>query len=173
MFAARNGGRRALRRQDLRARRDSQPDRRLRRQARRAARGGGQCGAQSPRNFEGALFQLQRQSILRVIMRQLLPAKAWTIATLLAAAAGALAASPAMAGAYSCRVPRAILCEGCAKQIAITLLGDGSCRISFAPPAGADAPSVAPLPGELNFDVEVAPAPGPKAGASPRSAGVS
>jgi hypothetical protein len=103
-------------------------------------------------------------------MRRLLPAKAWTIATLLAAAACALAASPAMAGAYSCRVPRAILCEGCAKQIAIALLGDGSCRISFAPPAGADAPSAAPLPGELNIEVEVAPAPKPKAAAIRRSA---
>jgi hypothetical protein len=96
-------------------------------------------------------------------MRRRLSVKACTIASLLAAAICPLAASPVMAGAYSRRVPRAILCEGCAKQIAITLLGDGSCRISFSPPASPDAASPAPTPAELNIEVEVAPAPRPKA----------
>jgi hypothetical protein len=42
-------------------------------------------------------------------------------------------AAPADAGEYSCRVPRALLCKGCASQIAIVLQPGGGCRISFSP----------------------------------------
>jgi hypothetical protein len=85
-----------------------------------------------------------------------------TLAALVAASASLPGATGARA-AFSCRVPRAILCEGCASQIAITLRRDGSCRISFAPPATAATPS-APAASpqvDLDFQVEVAPVPGP------------
>jgi hypothetical protein len=77
-----------------------------------------------------------------------------------AAAAGAAvvlaAASPAWPSEYSCRVPRALLCEGCASQIAITLQPGGNCRISFTPDSpAAHAPAEATEP--LEFRVEAAP----------------
>ena len=71
---------------------------------------------------------------------------------LLALAAGAPAAS---AGAlYSCSVPRALLCEGCASQVTITLLPGGSCRVSFTPSA---APPAASPAGASAFTFEVQP----------------
>ena len=77
-----------------------------------------------------------------------------------AAAAGAAvvlaAASPAWPSEYSCRVPRALLCEGCASQIAITLQPGGNCRISFTPDTpAAHAPAEATE--RLEFRVEAAP----------------
>jgi hypothetical protein len=42
-------------------------------------------------------------------------------------------AAPAQPSEYSCRVPRALLCMGCASQIAIALQPGGGCRISFSP----------------------------------------
>ena len=56
MFAARNGGRRPLRRQDMRARRVPQSDRRLRRQARGAARGGSQAAPKAREISKGHCF---------------------------------------------------------------------------------------------------------------------
>jgi hypothetical protein len=77
------------------------------------------------------------------------------------AAASLCGAAGARAAGFSCLVPRALLCEGCASQIAITLRRDGSCRIAFAPPATAAAPSgpAASPQVDLNFQVEVAPPP--------------
>jgi hypothetical protein len=87
-----------------------------------------------------------------------------TLAALVAASASVPCATGVRA-AFSCRVPRAILCEGCASQIAITLRRDGSCRISFAPPTTAAAPSTpATSPQvDLDFQVEAAPVSGPAA----------
>jgi hypothetical protein len=85
-----------------------------------------------------------------------------TVAALVAASASLSGATGARAG-FSCLVPRALLCEGCASQIAITLRRDGSCRISFAPPSTAAAPSTLAVSPQvdLDFEVEVAPPLGP------------
>jgi hypothetical protein len=68
----------------------------------------------------------------------------------------ALTAAPtraAQTAAYSCSVPRALLCENCASAIAITLSRDGACRVTFTPGAPATGGPGANLP--LNFNVEV------------------
>lgn len=96
-----------------------------------------------------------------------LVAKSWLIAVLLAAAAQPLGVAGARAG-YACRVPRALLCEGCATAIAITLQRDGSCRISFTPPASPTQDGAAPPPTDIDFQVEAPPAPKP----APRTTGV-
>jgi hypothetical protein len=58
--------------------------------------------------------------------------------------------APAGARAYTCNVPRAMLCEGCAHDIVITLTAAGGCRVSFTPADGA-SPSGRVLP--LRFEV--------------------
>jgi len=65
-------------------------------------------------------------------------------------------ASAGEARAYSCDVPRALLCEGCASEIMISLLADGRCRVGFTSSA---APVTAPAVGEerFSFRVDVAP----------------
>jgi hypothetical protein len=70
-----------------------------------------------------------------------------------------------IAGPYTCAVPRALLCEGCASQLAIRLLPGGGCRISFtAPSPGAPtSPSGAAPEAPFTFVIESAPA----AGATP------
>jgi hypothetical protein len=68
-----------------------------------------------------------------------------------------LTAAPAKANEYSCRLPRALLCDGCANQIAITLQSGGGCRISFTPAeAQATAPDKTP-PDQLELRVEAPP----------------
>jgi hypothetical protein len=52
-------------------------------------------------------------------------------------------AGSAQASGYSCRVPRALLCENCATHIAIALQANGSCRISFDPETEAGGPAAA------------------------------
>jgi hypothetical protein len=52
-------------------------------------------------------------------------------------------AGSAQASGYSCRVPRALLCENCAAHIAIALQANGSCRISFNPETAAGEPGAA------------------------------
>jgi hypothetical protein len=52
-------------------------------------------------------------------------------------------AGSAQASGYSCRVPRALLCENCATHIAIALQANGSCRISFDPETAAGGPAAA------------------------------
>lgn len=79
-----------------------------------------------------------------------MPTSLFVASFLLALVAGAPAASAG--AAYSCSVPRALLCDGCASQIAITLLPGGACRVSFTPPA---APPAAPLTGQIAFSFEV------------------
>jgi len=76
----------------------------------------------------------------------------------LVAAASLPGVTVAHAAAFSCRVPRALLCEGCASQIAISLRRDGTCRVAFAPPltAGASTPAISPQV-DLSFQVEIPP----------------
>lgn len=69
-----------------------------------------------------------------------------------------LMATPAMPNAYSCRVPRALLCEGCANHIAIALQANGVCRISFnADTVASHEPPSASAP--IEFTVDLPPAP--------------
>jgi hypothetical protein len=82
-------------------------------------------------------------------------------------AGGAALAAP-IAGQYTCAVPRALLCEGCANQLDIRLLANGDCRISFTAPSattGASPPGAAPAQAALTFTIEQNP------GAARRSAG--
>ena len=62
-------------------------------------------------------------------------------AALAAVAGSTIPASLARAGGYVCVIPRALLCEGCASQVAITLVRGGTCRISFTPGAPGAAPT--------------------------------
>jgi hypothetical protein len=55
----------------------------------------------------------------------------------IALAFGLGAAVPAAAGSYVCNLPRALLCENCARDLTITLTHGGACRVSFT--AGASA----------------------------------
>jgi hypothetical protein len=70
-----------------------------------------------------------------------------------------LVASAADAGGaiYHCNVPRALLCVGCANEVAITLLPSGSCRVSFNPPPTTGA--AAPAGQRFSFSVETYNAP--------------
>jgi hypothetical protein len=67
------------------------------------------------------------------------------------------AATPAAAGDYTCRLPRALLCDGCAQQIAISLQPGGGCRISFTPPPAAASPSAPASTGQLELQIQSAP----------------
>jgi hypothetical protein len=40
-------------------------------------------------------------------------------------------AGDAAAGQYSCKVPVAVLCQGCATDVTIALQAHGGCRVSF------------------------------------------
>ena len=80
----------------------------------------------------------------------------------LAAAVSTVPISVARAGGYVCTIPRALLCDGCASQIAITLIRGGTCRVSFTP----IAPGTAPTSGTpFSFYVQT-----PAVGAEPRPA---
>jgi hypothetical protein len=84
------------------------------------------------------------------------------LARVTAAAATAifLTAPPAQPAEYCCRVPRALLCEGCASQIAIALQANGSCRVSFTPEAPPPGPAASPGksgPDQLELKVETPP----------------
>jgi hypothetical protein len=79
-------------------------------------------------------------------------AAAVLVAPLLAASA-----VDATGAVYRCNVPRALLCEGCASEVAITLLPSGACRVSFTPPPVAGA--AAPAGQRFSFSVETYSAP--------------
>jgi len=66
-------------------------------------------------------------------------------------------AAPTWAAGYTCRVPRALLCDGCAQQIAISLQPGGGCRISFTPPAAAASPSAPASTDQLELQIQSAP----------------
>jgi hypothetical protein len=86
-------------------------------------------------------------------MRQAERPALWIIWALLPLAICAL--SVTRANAYSCRVPKAVFCDGCANDLSITLLPNGSCRVSFAPPDREL--TTAPQSGTVNLEVNVAP----------------
>ena len=85
-----------------------------------------------------------------------------TVAALGAALGSTVPASLARAGDYVCNIPRALLCDGCASQVAITLVRGGTCRISFTPVAPGIAPTSATA---FSFYVQT-----PAVGAEPRPA---
>jgi hypothetical protein len=62
------------------------------------------------------------------------------------------------ATAYSCHMPRALLCENCARDLSITLLPNGACRIAFAPASRpADGAPSPPQSAEVDLQIDVAP----------------
>jgi hypothetical protein len=71
--------------------------------------------------------------------------------------AALLSVAPAKANEYSCRLPRALLCDGCANQIAITLQPGGGCRISFTLSAGQTAAPAKTPSDRLELRVEAEP----------------
>jgi hypothetical protein len=54
---------------------------------------------------------------------------------------------------YACVIPRALLCENCAKDISIVVGPSGACRVTFTP--GEANPT--PAAGNLPIRVSVAP----------------
>jgi hypothetical protein len=78
---------------------------------------------------------------------------AWIIWALLPLVICTLSATGA--NAYSCRIPKSLLCDGCANDLSITLLPNGSCRISFALPDHEH--TKLPQSGTVNLEVSVAP----------------
>jgi hypothetical protein len=63
------------------------------------------------------------------------------VTALVAVFAATIPISIARAGGYVCAIPRALLCDGCASQVAITLVRGGTCRVSFTPGAPGAAPT--------------------------------
>lgn len=74
------------------------------------------------------------------------------LTALLAGLALAGLTGQASSAGYNCAVPRALLCDSCAKEIAISLKADGSCRITFTPGGAAAQTNGDPI--SLNFNVE-------------------
>src|SRR5579872_2112918 len=121
MLSARSRSGRTLRRQDLRTRRIPRPKRRLCCPPAAAAAGRGEPRRPKdagPFGGEGPLLRLQRQPVLRVMMFNSLRRR-WLVAGAVGVTATLLTAAPATPSEYSCHVPRALLCEGCASHIAI------------------------------------------------------
>ena len=56
-----------------------------------------------------------------------------------------LVAAPAEAGTYVCSLPRALLCTNCARDLTISLMPSGACRVSFTvgAPSAPDAQRMA------------------------------
>jgi hypothetical protein len=76
----------------------------------------------------------------------------------LALIGGLAAPNGAEAGQYVCQIPLALLCEGCARNVEISLQPGGSCRVSFDPSrAGAATPA-----GKVDIQIQT-PAPPPRA----------
>jgi hypothetical protein len=79
-----------------------------------------------------------------------------------------LAAPRARSDEYACRLPRALLCEGCASHIAITLQRGGGCRVSFTPESAApSANDVAKASEPFEIRVETAPTAWPRVARRP------
>jgi hypothetical protein len=70
------------------------------------------------------------------------------------ALAGLAALSAGAADARTCQIPRALLCEGCADQLTITLARNGRCIVSFSP---LSSPSTSATDGRLTVRIIVAP----------------
>jgi hypothetical protein len=67
--------------------------------------------------------------------------KMWFAA--LAALGGISFSGDAGAGEYTCHVPVAVLCQGCANHVVIALQPGGGCRVSFNPAPSSTSPVVA------------------------------
>jgi hypothetical protein len=78
----------------------------------------------------------------------------------LAALGGFATPVGAEAGQYSCQIPAALLCEGCARNIEISLLPGGVCRVSFnAASAAAGANDAAVPVGKVDIRIQTPPSP--------------
>ena len=76
--------------------------------------------------------------------------RVWTI---FLAGFGSLAfVDGAVAGQYNCKVPAAVLCQGCSTDVRIALQAHGECRVSFNPASTATA---AQLTGAVNLRIWV------------------
>ncbi len=75
------------------------------------------------------------------------------LALCFAAFAGAAMATCAcaVAGQYTCQVPVAVLCQGCARDVTISLEPRGGCRVSFSPTPGVAALDVS---GAVNLQIQ-------------------
>jgi hypothetical protein len=99
-----------------------------------------------------------------------------SVAALAAALGATVPVAVVQAGGYVCTIPRALLCDGCASEVAVTLIRGGTCRVSFTPVAPGTPPASAT---SFSFYVQtpaigVAPRPAakprpPAASAAPRS----
>jgi hypothetical protein len=69
--------------------------------------------------------------------------------------AGFAFAGDAAAGQYACEVPIAVLCQGCATGVSITLEALGGCRVAFNPTSVA----AAGLTGSVSFRISAPSAP--------------
>ena len=67
-----------------------------------------------------------------------------------------LAGPQASASEFACRLPRELLCEGCAQNVTISLQRGGSCRVSFTPATGAP-PAATEAKGQLELRIVSAP----------------
>jgi hypothetical protein len=103
------------------------------------------------------LLLFQWKAVLPVIQSVPLPAfapRVWASAL----AALALVAASGVAEARLCRIPRALLCESCARVVTLSLSRDGNCIVSSRRDAGKQS-----LRGAAGRDliVHVRPAPRP------------
>jgi hypothetical protein len=84
----------------------------------------------------------------------------------LLAGLGSLAgAGAAGAAQYACRVPLAVLCQGCAGDVTIALQPRGGCRVSFSPAPGG---AVQPVSGAITLQIQTPSAQFTRRGASSR-----
>jgi hypothetical protein len=74
----------------------------------------------------------------------------WLWRSLLVGLAGLAFVRGAPAGQYNCEVPVAVLCQGCATDVSISLQARGGCRVSFTPASSAAA---AQLAGAVSFRI--------------------
>ncbi len=68
------------------------------------------------------------------------------------AVAGMIGAGVAGAAQYACQVPLAVLCQGCAADVIITLQPRGGCRVTFTPAPGAAPP---PVSGAVTLQIQI------------------
>lgn len=76
------------------------------------------------------------------------------------------AAGEADAAQYACQVPLAVLCQGCATDVTVTLQPRGGCRVSFSPAPGAASPAVS---GAVTLQIQTPAAPQARRGVYSRA----
>jgi hypothetical protein len=80
----------------------------------------------------------------------------WLQAFVVIVLAGFAFAGDAAAGQYTCEVPIAVLCQGCATGVSIRLDRNGGCRVAFNPTSSVAA---AGLTGSVSFRILAPSAP--------------